>query len=122
MLSRDHRAISQQPAPEFPMRLMLTALAPLAFMTAAYAQEPMAPGPDEADAMRCARYESMDDGGRIAALQAIEPFGDDIGSEDEQAARDWADEVARQCHGHPDLSLTEAANAANQNLTGEDDN
>ena len=98
------------------MRLLALALPLLA--SAAFAQEPITEGPDQADAMTCGAYMAMDDGGRIAALQAIEPFGDDIGAADEQAARDWADEVGRQCDGHPDLRLSEAANAANTSLEG----
>ncbi|PZQ51481.1 MAG: hypothetical protein DI556_04790 [Rhodovulum sulfidophilum] len=81
----------------------------------------LAPGPDQTDTTRCAAYEALDDGGRVAALRGVEPFGDDIGAEDEQAARDWADEVARQCAGHPDRSLTEAATLANDTLTQDDD-
>lgn len=98
------------------MRALLLALPLVAGAVTARAQ--ITEGPDQADPMTCAAYTAMDDGGRIAALQGIEPFGDDIGAADEQAARDWADEVGRQCDGHPDLPLSEAANAANTSLEG----
>ncbi|TPE49758.1 hypothetical protein [Amaricoccus solimangrovi] len=87
---------------------------------AARAEEAISPGPLGQDAETCADFVALDEGDRVGALTAIEPFGDDIGAEDEAAARDWADEVARQCEGHPDLSLTAAAAAANLSL-GEDD-
>lgn len=100
------------------MRPILAVLVLPWIAAAALAQEPLSPGPLGSDAMTCAQYEAMDDGGRVAALRGVEPFGDDIGAEDEQGARDWADEVARQCAGHADRSLSEAAAAANQSLTG----
>lgn len=100
------------------MRLILSLLALPCLAAAAAAQEPLSLGPLGSDAMTCAQYEAMDDGGRIGALRGVEPFGDDIGAEDEQGARDWADEVARQCAGHGDRSLSEAAALANQTLTG----
>ncbi len=98
----------------------LLALALLA--APAFAEEALSPGPLGADPETCEKFVALDEGGRVRALMAIEPFGDDIGAEDEQAARDWADAVARECRGHPERMLIEAATAANTAITGEDDN
>jgi len=55
---------------------------------------------------------SLDDAASIQVLSTIEPFGDDLDAEDQDAARQWADEVAAACHGHPDRPLSDAAAAA----------
>ena len=100
------------------MRLVLL----LALLAApALAGEPISPGPLGRDAETCGAFVALDQGGRVNALTAIEPFGDDIGAADEQAARDWADAVARECRGRPERKLEDAAAAANAEITGEDD-
>lgn len=94
----------------------------LALATPAFAEDPVVLGPLGADPESCAAFVGLDEGGRVKALMGVEPLGDDIGQEDEAAARDWADAVAHQCAGHPEMKLTDAAAAANAEMTGEDDN
>jgi hypothetical protein len=90
------------------MRRLVLALALIAAGAPAPAQSPDAVlNPDT-----CGAYTAMDTAGRIQVLTTIEPFGDDIDAEDQDAARQWADEVAAACANHPDRLLTDAAAAA----------
>lgn len=101
---------------------MRPALIALALVAApAFAGDPVSLGPLGQDPETCEQFVGLDEDGRVKALMGVQPLGDDIGAEDEAAARDWADAVARQCAGHPEMKLTEAADAANAEITGEDD-
>jgi hypothetical protein len=86
------------------MRLVLIAL----LAAPAAAQSPS----EVLDPDTCGAYVALDDAARVQVLMTIEPFGDDLDAEDQDAARRWADEVAAACHGHPDRPLSDAAAAA----------
>jgi hypothetical protein len=88
-----------------PMRFALIALAAAA---PAVAQSPSS----LLDPDTCGAYVALDDPARIQMLTTIEPFGDDIDAEDQDAAMQWADEVGAACDGHPNRPLSDAAIAA----------
>ena len=60
----------------------------------------------------CGGFLPLDTAARIEVLTTIQPFGDDIDAADQNAASQWAGEVAAACEGHPDRPLTEAAASA----------
>ncbi|MBP7003659.1 hypothetical protein [Amaricoccus sp.] len=71
-------------------------------------------GDRQFDDTSCGEWEKLDMTARIDALRGIAPFGQFLEAADRSAAEDWADEVADQCRGRPDRSLTDAAGAAEQ--------
>jgi hypothetical protein len=60
----------------------------------------------------CGAYTQLDTAARIRMLSGIQPFGDDIDAADQNAAGQWAEEVAAACAGHPDRLLSDAATQA----------
>ena len=84
---------------------MLLALLLLLAAVPAAAQSPA----EVLDPDTCGAFTAQDMPGRIAMLTAQQPFGDDIDAGDQDAARQWADEVGRLCDGHPDRLLSDAA-------------
>lgn len=60
----------------------------------------------------CGAFLPLDTAGRVAMLTAIQPLGDEINAADQGAARQWTEQVAAACHGHPDRPLSEAAASA----------
>ena len=88
------------------MRLTLLLLALAA--APAFAETPS----EVLDPDTCGAFAALDGPGRIAMLQGIEPFGDDIDPADTAAAEAWSNEVYEACAGHPDRPLSDAAATA----------
>lgn len=60
----------------------------------------------------CAEYLRMGLPERIGALEGIEPMGGELAGSDRELVRQWSEEVASACEGHPDRILSRAATEA----------
>lgn len=60
----------------------------------------------------CGSYLAMETAQRIGLLTTIEPVGDEVNEADQNQARQWSEDVAAACEGHPERSLSEAADEA----------
>lgn len=60
----------------------------------------------------CAEYLRMELPERFGALEGIEPMGGELAGSDPELVREWSEEVATACDGHPDRTLSQAATEA----------
>jgi len=60
----------------------------------------------------CAEYLRMGLPERVGALEGIEPMGGELAGSDRELVRQWSEEVATACDGHPDRILSRAATEA----------
>ncbi len=60
----------------------------------------------------CAEYLRMELPERFGALEGIEPMGGELAGSDPELVRQWSEEVATACDGHPDRTLSRAATEA----------
>ena len=60
----------------------------------------------------CAEYLRMELSERFGALESIEPMGGELAGADPDLVRQWSEEVATACDGHPDRTLSQAATEA----------
>ena len=60
----------------------------------------------------CAEYLRMELSERFGALEGIEPMGGELAGSDPDLVRQWSEEVASACDGHPDRMLSQAATDA----------
>ncbi len=60
----------------------------------------------------CAEYLRMELPERFGALEGIEPMGGELAGSDPELVREWSEEVATACDGHPDRTLSRAATEA----------
>ena len=63
-------------------------------------------------AVTCAEYLRMDLPARYDALEGVEPMGGELAGSDPDLVRQWSEDVATSCEGHPDRTLSEAATEA----------
>ncbi|MFT3974722.1 MAG: hypothetical protein QM699_15090 [Amaricoccus sp.] len=60
----------------------------------------------------CGEFRKLDLAAQVAALATVQPLGDEIDPSDQDAAENWADEVADACGDDADRPLEDAAAAA----------
>ena len=92
-------------------RLILAASCLVLMPLAAVGQSILAPD-SLYNTVTCAQFSGMDFDGQMAALSAFPTAGDDMGAEDQGAAKDWARTVEKACEGRPDALLADVATEA----------
>lgn len=88
------------------MHRILVASAALLALTPASAQIEFSGEPGETT---CGEFTAMGPDARHEALIATEPAGGELIGSAPDIARQWSDEVASACAGHPDRPLSQAA-------------